>query len=340
MYRLSVIVPVYKAEKYLPACLESLAAQTVSGSMQLILVDDGSPDSSGKICDEFAANHPNTLVIHKENGGVSTARNAGLDAASGKYTGFVDADDTVAADYFEKLLEAAEKNGCDMAFGSFTLIYNGEQRPAPLWYPTGTVLDRSSLTNHAEKMLTDGTQNSVWTKLFRTATIKENKISFPVGIKIGEDKLFILEFLRHCNSAVCTGNDGYYYLDVGSSAMHSDKKMLELLSGYDRETELFVSLGINSQTVNTNKSVYLFKELADFLQRCYSHSPSQAKAAIKSSFANKELMEKIDVGLDCVKAQNGKIYNSLADAFAKRSITKTLATLAVQNIITKSGERK
>lgn len=340
MYKISVIVPVYKAEKYLPLCLESIAAQTIFDKIQLVLVDDGSPDDCGRICDEFAKKHSNTLVIHKENGGVSSARNAGLDAATGEYIGFVDSDDTIAPDYYEKLLDAAEQNGCDMAFGSFVLIYKNEKIISEPWHSTGTVIDKSGIKRFAEKMLCDGMQNSVWSKLFKTSIIKDHGINFPIGVKIGEDKMFVLQFLRYCNSAVCTGDNGYYYMDVGSSAMHSDKKMAELLSVYDREAEMFIALGLDKDSVYKKKSVFLFNELADFLQRCYTNAPSQAKAAIKLSFDDNELMSRIDVCLDDIKADSGRIYRSLAEAFKKRSIGKTMLTLAVQNIITKMGERK
>lgn len=340
MYKISVIVPVYKAEKYLPDCLNSIAAQTVFDKIQLILVDDGSPDSCGKICDDFAAYHTNTVVIHKENGGVSTARNAGLDAAQGEYIGFVDADDTIAADYYEKLLSAIEKSGSDLAFGSMTFIYKGRKREWSCWYPSGTVLNTVMLKDYLLKMITNGNQNSVCVKLLKRKIIEKEQIKFPVGVKIAEDKMFVIDYLRCCRSAVCTGDCGYYYMDVGSSAMHSDKKMQELLSAYDNETEKFVSLGIDRQTVVEKKAVFLFGELADFLQRCYSASFSNAKTAVKKHFANQELMDHIDEGLACVKANNGRIYNMLADAFAKRNVTKTLFVLAVQNIITKIGERK
>lgn len=340
MYSISVIVPVYKAEKYLPLCLESIAAQTVFDKIQLILVDDGSPDGSGSICDEFAKKHSNTFVIHKKNGGVSSARNAGLDAATGEYIGFVDSDDTIAPDYYEKLYSAAEKYGCDMAFGSFVLIYKNERRISEPWHPTGTVIDKSGIKGFAEKMLCDGTQNSVWSKLFKTSIIKDHEINFPVGVKIGEDKIFVLQFLRYCNSAVCTGDNGYNYMDVGSSAMHSDKKMAELLSVYDREAEMFIALGLDKDTVYKKKSVFLFNELTDFFQRCYTNTPSQAKAAIKLSFDDNELMSRIDVCLDDIKADSGRIFRLLAEAFEKRNITKTMITLALQNIITKIGERK
>ena len=337
MYKISVIVPVYKAEKYLPACLDSIAAQTVFDKIQLILVDDGSPDSCGKICDDFAAMHNNTVVIHKENGGVSTARNAGIDVAHGEYIGFVDADDTIAPDYYENLLRAIENSGCDMAFGSFTLMLKREHRIIALWYAENAVVTPCAF---AEKMLADGSQNSVWSKLFRNSVIKENNVYFPQGVKIGEDKIFILAFLKYCSSAVCVAESGYYYMDVSSSAMHSDKKMTERLSVYDKETGMFIALGLDRKVVVEKKSTILFEELSDFLQRCYDTSFVRARCAAKEAFANDKLMAHIDEGLVYVKANNGRIYNMLADAFSKRSVAKTLLILAVQNIITKIGERK
>lgn len=340
MHKISVIVPVYKAEKYLPLCLASIAAQTVFDTIQLILVDDGSPDDCGRICDEFAKQHSNTLVIHKENGGVSSARNVGIDAATGEYIGFVDSDDTIAPDYYEKLLNAAEQNGCDMAFGSFVLVYGGKRRTVVPWYSGNTVIKNNDIVKYAEKLLVDGAQNSVWSKLFKTSVIKNNGIKFPVGVKIGEDKMFVLEFLRYCNAAVCTGDSGYYYMDVGSSAMHSNKIMLELCAIYDLEAEKFIALGIEQNFVYECKSKYLFDALADFLQNSFAGGFYEAKTVIQETFSNDELMSRIDVGLGVVKSNGGRIYRSLAEAFEKRSISKTMLTLAVQNIITKIGERK
>ena len=101
MAEISVIVPVYNAEKYLPRCLRSIQEQTIFDQMEVILVNDGSADASGRICDEFAARHANARVLHKENGGVSSARNAGLDVATGAFIGFVDSDDFIRRDAME-----------------------------------------------------------------------------------------------------------------------------------------------------------------------------------------------------------------------------------------------
>lgn len=103
---ISIIVPVYKVEDYLPRCIDSLLAQSYPNT-EILLVDDGSPDNSGAICDEYVDKHPNIHVIHKENGGLSSARNAGIDAAKGDFLGFVDSDDWVEPDFYETLYEMA-----------------------------------------------------------------------------------------------------------------------------------------------------------------------------------------------------------------------------------------
>lgn len=338
MYSLSVIVPVYNAEKYLSRALESLRAQTIAESMQIILIDDGSSDASPALCDDFASRRSDTVVIHRKNGGVSAARNAGIKEASGEYIGFIDADDTVAPDYFEKLLNAAKENRCDMAFGDFILIYNGEHRASKSDFQKNDVFSHKQLIDEvARKMLSCGQYNSVWSKIFSHSVIDENNITFPVGVKIGEDKRFVLEYMRHCERAVYTGDNGYYYFDIPSSAMHSDKIINELLNTYDDETKIFVSLGLDEETVKTEKSAFLFYSLADFLQRIYSQNKKEARKKIKQFFSNANLMEKMDCAADYIKANNGRIYTMLATAFSKRSTLMTQAVLFVQKLI---NERK
>ena len=112
--KVSIIVPVYNVEKYLPRCVASLRAQTLA-DIEIILVDDGSPDGCPQMCDRFAAEDARIRVVHKANGGLSSARNAGIDAAAGQYLGFVDSDDAVSPDMYEKMVAAIEKDGTDFA---------------------------------------------------------------------------------------------------------------------------------------------------------------------------------------------------------------------------------
>ena len=113
MPELSIIVPVYKVEKYLPKCLDSILAQTFT-DFELILIDDGSPDRCGDICDEYAAKDDRLIVIHQENKGVSAARNAGLDIARGEYIGFVDSDDWIEPEMYETMLATAKESEAEI----------------------------------------------------------------------------------------------------------------------------------------------------------------------------------------------------------------------------------
>lgn len=121
MVKVSVVIPVYKVEKYLRECVDSVLAQSCT-ELEVILVDDGSPDRCGQICDEYAAADKRVSVIHKQNGGLSDARNAGLKRASGKYVLFVDSDDMIANNAVEKLLAAAEKNDAQIVYLSLIHI--------------------------------------------------------------------------------------------------------------------------------------------------------------------------------------------------------------------------
>ena len=125
MPKVSVIVTVYNVENYLPRCLDSLSAQTLE-DIELLLVDDGSTDQSGRICDEYAKANANARVIHKENGGVSSARNAGLDAATGDFIGFVDSDDFIEPECFARAYGAAMRTGADVVCFGFASVWGDE----------------------------------------------------------------------------------------------------------------------------------------------------------------------------------------------------------------------
>lgn len=128
--KVSIIVPVYKVEAYLPVCLESISSQTFQ-DFELILVDDGSPDNCGAMCEEYAAQHPNTRVIHQANAGLSEARNNGVKIARGEYVTFIDSDDFVSPDYLEYLLALAEKYDAEVSCGTCLSFFDGETPHRP-----------------------------------------------------------------------------------------------------------------------------------------------------------------------------------------------------------------
>ena len=125
---ISIIVPVYKVEKYLEKCVKSILKQTYT-NLEIILVDDGSPDNSGKMCDELAKVDDRIKVYHKKNGGLSDARNYGVERANGEYIGFVDSDDYIHECMYEKLYEAIKKSGTLIVECGVTRVYKNKERP-------------------------------------------------------------------------------------------------------------------------------------------------------------------------------------------------------------------
>lgn len=205
MVRISVIVAVYKAEAYLDRCLKSLQSQTFK-DFEIILVDDGSPDNSGVICDKWAAEDTRIKVIHKSNGGVSTARQAGIDAAQGIYTIHVDPDDWVDSNMLEELYDCAEENGVDVLICN-SLFYWGGNCDMSDW--TSMLTDDSVDTAH--KILTRETSGSLCNKLIKRECYIKYGLHFPI-LNYAEDT-FICVSLFMNNVKIGHLSKAYYHYE-------------------------------------------------------------------------------------------------------------------------------
>ncbi|MCH5220424.1 MAG: glycosyltransferase [Muribaculaceae bacterium] len=198
---LTIIVPVYRVESYLKECLDSILGQTFQ-NFELILVDDGSPDNSGSICDEYALKFPEKIkVIHQTNGGLSSARNAGLEIARGEYIGFVDSDDAILPEMYETLLKAMRANDADIVF-SQTLHWNKQKK-------TGINITESHNYSGIEvfiRLLQWEESVAVWNKVFKRDILQS--VRFLVG-KTNEDFPFISQLLLE-NPKVTILPDGFY----------------------------------------------------------------------------------------------------------------------------------
>ena len=187
MPKLSVIVPVYRAENFLDKCVNSILSQTEQ-DLQLILVEDGSPDNSGKLCDAWAEKDQRVQVIHQKNAGVSAARNNGLEAARGEWIGFVDADDWLDSSMYEKMLAASAD--VDVVSCDAMMVYeDGSRKP-----DTVRRLPESCLLEHGDlsaELLTEFA-GTVWRCIYRRSLIENHGIRFPVGLKFSEDRVFNL----------------------------------------------------------------------------------------------------------------------------------------------------
>lgn len=201
----SVIVPVYKAQEYIERCIESILAQTHS-NLELILVDDGSPDKSGEICDGYAAKDDRIKVIHTPNRGVSSARNTGIDHAVGEYLIFVDSDDWVSSVYVEELLPI---NGEDLVHGGYTCVVDGVVEDCSFY--TEHISERSQWIERFRETWSKGPLMAPWSNCYKRKTIEKYDIRFDATIDISEDQLFNLEYLQHCNKVRYAENYNYFY---------------------------------------------------------------------------------------------------------------------------------
>lgn len=210
MPKISIIVPVYNVEKYLSCCLDSIKAQTFT-DWECILVDDGSSDNSGKICDEYANNDNRFVVIHQKNAGASAARNKGLDIAKGEYILFVDSDDWIENTLIEKLYLCIKSNSGDVSIAKLKFIYpDGKSKDAkdnPVQFDMPS--DFSEITQ------------GPCAKLIRKELLINNNILFPEKIKLAEDLYFMFKIFLLTKNVYGINDSFYFYYQNQESAIHT-----------------------------------------------------------------------------------------------------------------------
>ena len=209
MLRFSIIVPVYNIEKYLPSCIDSVLSQSFY-DYELILIDDGSTDNSGFICDKYAEKDNRIKVIHKENGGVSSARNLGLDNAKGEWITFVDSDDWIGKNYFQ-ILENDINEEIDWVLINLIKSYDKHQTLITKFI-NNKLIKSDFLEFHSIYPDYFGPT----AKFYKNSFIK-NIISFDKNLSYGEDTLFNLDYLSNCNQIITLERANYFYRDLDNS---------------------------------------------------------------------------------------------------------------------------
>lgn len=219
--QISIIVPVYKVEKYLEHCVNSILNQTFD-DFELILVDDGSPDGCPQRCDEMAKKDNRIIVIHKTNGGLSDARNKGIDIAKGKYIAFVDSDDYIACDMYEKLYNNLKQNNADIAMCRAHNIYDDDFEHHK--YNEGEI--RVFLNDDILKALySKKLDNFAWNKLYKRELFQN--IRYPYG-KIYEDLFTTYKLLDLSNCVVTDASKMYYYRIRKDSIMGKARRVINV----------------------------------------------------------------------------------------------------------------
>lgn len=217
----SIIVPVYKVEKYLGKCIESILSQSYQ-CWELILVDDGSPDQSGKICDEYAEKDTRIRVFHKDNAGVSSARNLGLDKAKGDYIMFVDSDDWISEDCLEICMEEVVESDLEAVQFGFISVTSDKETPK--------LKDATLPLDGVQYIQLNSFNVCAGGGLYKRSLIEQYNLRFLPQLKLAEDQIFVFSFLKHVQRIKYLDKCLYYYLQREESVVHNQKSKDMLLS--------------------------------------------------------------------------------------------------------------
>lgn len=292
---ISVIVPVYNVARYLEKCILSIQRQTHQ-DLEIILSDDGSTDHSGDICDHFAALDSRIRVIHKMNGGLSDARNAGIEAASGAYYMFVDSDDFIAPDTIEKLYLAATEHDCEIAVCNIVRTYD-DGTTEPFYHPADLLTVWAG-----QQRFETLKQPSACNKLFRAELFKD--VRFPKG-KFYEDTFVYHVLAYQARQIVLTGHDGYYYLSRRDSILgqpkYTDRYFDFIEAVYTRMTYLLehdvpyygeeACLSLYAAAANGEKNIQKtkqnaakFQQMRNWYKAAYQQLMKSPQTGIKQKF--------------------------------------------------------
>lgn len=282
--KVSIIVPVYNTEQYLEECLDSIQKQSYK-NIEVILVDDGSKDQSGAICDRYAAADDRFVVLHNTNHGVSYSRNHGLKVATGEYICFVDSDDMVDENYVQFLLDAAQKYQADVVCCSMVRFYeDGQREEVHLWekdrcFSTNEIFDYAA---GKEKTFV----GYVWGKIYTARIIKENGIVFDENIQICEDSLFAYQVLSASTTNVVIPQMLYVYrIRQGSATTDALKRPDHIRSKlYAFEAALSIAQRVGNEKFEKNIYTVLFETSVAL---CLSSSAAERPQLMNAQYLKK-----------------------------------------------------
>lgn len=222
---LSIIIPVYNAEAYLPCCLDSILAQQFT-DYEVILVDDGSTDRSAAICDAYAAAHPRIRCLHQPNGGQTAARQEGLRASRGQYIAFVDSDDWVAPDMYDRMCAVVRETGADIVHCNYTAVMPHKEKICGIPFPPGFYDKKKLIETVYPNMIYFGTffefgiAPNLWNKLFCRSLLESFLFRIPHDIVVGEDGPVTYACMLQADSVFFCEEAYYYYRSTPDSLCH------------------------------------------------------------------------------------------------------------------------
>lgn len=287
MIKVSVLVPVYNVEKYLEKCLDSIINQSLK-EIEILLIDDGSTDKSGKICDDYAKKDNRIVVIHQENQGVSAARNRGIELAKGEYISFVDSDDLVDEKMLVVLYDKGEKYNLDLVMCDLTKDRFGKIIKKEFELKRNEIIEKNNIIDFIKSYKNLFTVNHIYAKIYKRSFLTENNIYFPVGLNLQEDTVFVLETMIKANNLYCIKESYYNHIKRENSLttkkyrkdihIYYNSAYLTVLDLYNKnnikylENELYDRIvlqmimcmfNINNSGLSAKEKESIFKEIVD-----------------------------------------------------------------------------
>lgn len=309
---ISVIIPVYKSEKYLPKCIESVLQQSFA-DFELILVDDGSPDTCPKICDEYAEKDSRIKVIHKENGGVSSARNVGLEIAKGEYITFIDSDDYVDENFFEQAYIQTNNKDIQLFVSGLVMEQwkNGAKTQMNCFSP------KNDFTYGSKQLLEAwGTDIPLiclcgpCCKLYKACIIREYNIKFNRSMDLGEDTWFNLDYIKHVEKTYVIQKCFYHYRRENAESLYTrfHKNIYEVNAMvYGKIRDLLIEFDCSQESKYRNENTY-FEALIGGIHEYYRHrdkTTKQEKLVLLKKIANDQNVKKYN--LSVIKGNKKKV---------------------------------
>lgn len=273
---ISIITPVYNASKYLQRCVESILVQEYT-NFELLLINDGSTDDSGDICDRFAQNEKRIKVIHKQNGGVSKARNQGLSLAKGDYVTFVDSDDWVEASWLKDVSTVIAKNpDIEIIKWGYYIEYDKET--------VCTTSHTDILVNSPKEMLTYvdkfGYDGYIWNSMFKRCAIKD--VRFDESLKYCEDHLFSFYAFNNSKCMYLMSAAYYHYINHSSNSLSDIKDPYQVIDSGNKEIEIRQIIGVDIKMMNRIQ----YRNINHSLRVCYSNFKYKERKTFCQHLAN------------------------------------------------------
>ena len=326
---ITVIIPVYNVKTYLRECVDSVLVQSYH-NLEIILVDDGSTDGSGKLCDEFKEVDERISVIHKKNAGLGYARNSGLEVFTGKYVTFLDSDDYITSTMIETLYKAMKDNGVDECKMGFQRVKNNHSVCAETKYTNETFPGKKAREKYAPRLIGsapdkhDSIEMCVCGAIFNGDIIREHALRFPSERElISEDLIFHLEYLQHANGACVIENTDYKYRinDTSLSRSYKPDRAEKSLHFYDEVARRLKEYGYNEDILNRAKRM-LFVNIRVCIEHEILYNGQNMKQTVKNintlcanpqiqniieSYPVKKLGVSQRMFIECVRYKMGRI---------------------------------